>query len=98
MIEGELLVQRMLTSDVKTDLLTLFRTNPGLIDGIDGVAQRIGRTAKSTEGEVDDLLDLGILGKKRVGKIDLLYLQKKRDAEIQEAIATYLKAPESVLP
>jgi len=98
MIEGELLVQRMLTSDVKTDLLTLFRTNPGLIDGIDGVAQRIGRTPNSIEDEVDDLLDLGILGKRHVGKIDLLYLQKQRDAEIQVAIATYLTSPQSVSP
>lgn len=86
----------MLSSDTKADLLTLFRQNPGLIDGIDGVAQRIGRSPKSIRGEVNDLLDLGVLGKKRVGKIGVLFLQKERDAELQEAIAAYLATPGSV--
>jgi hypothetical protein len=97
MSQGESLVQRMLSSDVKTDLLTLFRGNPGLIDGIDGVAQRIGRTPEAIETEVDDLLELGILRKKQVGKIGLLSIQKERDAEIQVAMASYLSTLGSAL-
>ncbi len=93
MIDGESLVQRMLSSDAKADLLTLFRGNPGLMDGIDGVARRIGRSPKSITAEVDDLLDLGVLGKKQAGKTVVLYLQKKRDAQIQETIAAYLSTP-----
>ena len=90
MIDGESLVQRLLSSDIKVDLLTLFRENPGLIDGIDGVAQRIGRKPRAIEAEVKDLLDLGILGKKQVGKVGLLFLRKEKDAEIQSTVAAYL--------
>jgi predicted transcriptional regulator len=93
MIDGESLVQRMLSSDAKADLLTLFRGNPGLMDGIDGVARRIGRSPKSIKAEVDDLLDLGVLGRKQAGKTVVLYLQKERDAQIQETIAAYLSTP-----
>jgi predicted transcriptional regulator len=93
MIDGESLVQRMLSSDAKADLLTLFRGNPGLMDGIDGVARRIGRSPKSIKAEVDDLLDLGVLGKKQAGKTVVLYLQRERDAQIQETIAAYLSTP-----
>ena len=93
MIDGESLIQRLLSSDAKADLLTLFRGNPGLVDGIDGVARRIGRSPKSIMAEVDDLLNLGVLGKKQAGKTVVLYLQKKRDAELQETIAAYLSTP-----
>ena len=93
MIDGESLLQRMLSSDAKADLLTLFRGNPGLMDGIDGVARRIGRSPKSIKAEVDDLLDLGVLGKKQAGKTVILYLQKEKDAQIQETIAAYLSTP-----
>jgi len=93
MIDGESLVQRLLSSDTKADLLTLFRGNPGLVDGIDGVARRIGRRPKSIIAEVDDLLDLGVLGKKQAGKTMVLYLQKERDAELQKAVAAYLSTP-----
>ena len=60
MIGGESLIQRLLSSDTKADLLTLFRGNPGLVDGIDGVARRIGRRPMSIKAEVDDLLDGGV--------------------------------------
>jgi len=93
MIGGESLLQRLLSSDTKADLLTLFRGNPGLVDGIDGVARRIGRRPMSIKAEVDDLLDLGVLGKKQAGKTVVLYLQKERDAELQKALAAYLSTP-----
>jgi predicted transcriptional regulator len=96
MIDGESLIQRMLSSDTKADLLTLFRRNPGIIDDIDGVAHRIGRSPKSIRAEVDDLLDLGVLGRKQAGRTVVFFLQKEKDAELQEAITTYLLTPGAV--
>jgi len=90
MVEGELLLKRLLSSDAKAELLTLFRANPGLVDGIDGVARRIGRTRASVEPEVEDLKRLGILSKRQVGKIEVLFLDRQKDAEVQKAVERYL--------
>ncbi len=42
--EDEVLLQRLLSSEIKTDLLMLFHRNPGRLHTTSGVALRIGRT------------------------------------------------------
>jgi predicted transcriptional regulator len=59
--EGEGLLQRLLSSEVKADLLTLFHEDPGLVDTTEGLARRTGRTLKTMEEDLEDLLDLGVL-------------------------------------
>jgi predicted transcriptional regulator len=61
---------RLLSSEVKGDLLVMFHKNPGIMDTMDGVARRIGRTASAVETDVEDLVKLGLLRKKRIGKLE----------------------------
>jgi predicted transcriptional regulator len=82
---------KMFSSDAKVELLALFHANPGLIDRVDGVARRIGRTTGEIEAELKDLLDLGVLHKKKVGQSEVIYFDAGRDGEIQEAIVNRLK-------
>lgn len=82
---------RLLSSEIKGDLLILFHKNPGIIDTIDGVARRIGRTGDSISQEAMDLVDLGVLKKRSIGKSEVLSLNRKRDREIQEVVTSYLK-------
>lgn len=91
MNDGLTILNSLLSSEVKGDLLVLFHKNPGLIDTIKGVARRIGRRANTIEQEVKDLIDLGVLGTKRIGTSEVIFLDRARDKEIQEIIANYLK-------
>lgn len=87
---GEVLT-RMLSSEVKAELLLLFHKNPGLIDSSEGTARRIGRTAAAVEVELKDLVALGVLGVKKIGTERVYSLDRTRDQEIKKAISNYLR-------
>ena len=70
MSEGSELMTSLLSSEVKGDLLVMFHKNPGIMDTMDGVARRIGRTASVVETDVEDLVKLALLRKKRIGKLE----------------------------
>jgi predicted transcriptional regulator len=95
--EGKRLLERLLSSEVKGDLLTLFHEDPGLVDSTEGLARRTGRTPKAIEEDLEDLLDLGVLKRKRVDGLDMVVLDRARDNEIQRIIANELKSHESDL-
>lgn len=84
-------MDRMLSSETKGDLLVLFHKNPGLVDTVDNVARRIGRSGSTIQNDVKDLTVLGILKVRQVGKFETIYLDRQRDSEIQNMIADYLK-------
>lgn len=92
MSEASDILNRLLSSEVKGDLLVLFHKNPGIIDTIDGVARRIGRTGNSIGNDVKDLVDLGVLERKQVGKHEAIFLDRKRDGEVQKIIGNYLNS------
>jgi len=85
------LIRRLLASEVKGDLLVLFHKNPGLIDSLDGLARRIGRTADSVKADVEDLVRLGVLRTEKIDRSEVIFLDHARDREVQEAIARYLE-------
>jgi len=87
---GSGLLSRLLSSEIKGQLLLLFHKNPGLIDTVDGVACRVGRMTNSIESDVEDLIDLGVLKIKRVGKSEVILLDDMRDQEFQRLIVEYL--------
>jgi predicted transcriptional regulator len=91
-MEGETeMIDRLLSSDVKADLLALFHNNPGLTDRIDGLARRIGRAANDIEADVKELIDLGALSKKTTGKSEVIYCDRKNDMKIQQIVSNRLK-------
>ncbi len=92
MSEVAQMLATLLSSEVKGDLLTLFHRNPGLVDSIDGVARRIGRTGTTIEQDVKSLVNLGVLKLKKIGTIEVLSLNRTRDREILEALANHIKA------
>jgi predicted transcriptional regulator len=80
-------LDKLLSSDVKLDILALYHADPGLRDAVQGVARRIGRSASEVEKEVKDLLDVGFLESNSEG----ISLNVKRDMEIQELISNRLR-------
>ncbi len=81
----------LLASEVRGDLLILFHKNPGLIDTVDGIARRIGRTTVAVISDVRELLQLGLLKQKRIGASEVVFLDRARDREILESVANHLK-------
>jgi hypothetical protein len=102
--EGKRLLERLLSSEVKADLLALFHEDPALGDSVEGLARRTRWTSEEIEKDLEDLLDLGVLKRKRVDDVDTIVLDSGRDNEIQRIIANELKgqksglATEAVLP
>ncbi len=86
---GEL-VTRLLASEARGDILTLFHRNPGIIDTLEGVALRIGRRAESIEGDVKDFVDLGILRTRSIGKSKVFSLDREKDRETQQLLAEHV--------
>jgi len=89
------MIDRLLSSDVKADLLALFHCNPGLIDRIDGLARRIGRAASEIEADLKDLIALGALSKKKIGESEVIYCDRNNDMQIQRIVSNRLKREDS---
>jgi len=81
----------MLSSEIKGDLLVLFHKNPGLIDSLDGVARRIGRVGTAIQSDVQDMVNVRILGTRQIGGRDIIFLDRSGDEAAQETIMGYLK-------
>lgn len=60
------LFERLLDSDAKADLLTLYHNNPTLSDTVEGLAKRIGRSPEDARREIEGLLELGLLRRPEV--------------------------------
>ena len=87
------LFERLLDTDVKADLLTLFHNNVGLSETPEELADRMGRSPSEVQRELDDLVELGILKRVEVYSFGL-----DRDKEIQDAISKQLALGEAISP
>ncbi len=90
MIDAKNALQQLLASQARGDLLVLFHRNPGLIDTLDGVARRIGRTGFSIEEDVRGLVSLGVLKMKKIGSSEVILLDRAGDRQVLEAVANHL--------
>ena len=85
------LFERLLDTDLKADLLTLFHNNPNMSETADGLARKIGRSTSEVQRELEDLSELGILK-----KVEMYSFGLDRDREIQDAISKQLALGEIV--
>ena len=90
-MSGSEILSTLLGSEVRGDLLVLFHRNLGLIDTVDGVARRIGRTTVAVITEIKELLELGVLKQKRIGASEVVFLDRARDRELLDSVANHLK-------
>lgn len=81
----------LLGSETRGDLLILFHRNPGLIDTMEGVARRIGRTPLGIETDVKELLRLGVLKRKKIGTSEVILLDREGDKRVLGSVAIHLQ-------
>ena len=84
------LMDKLLSSDAKAELLLLFNNDPLLQEENDMLAKRIGRRGEEINDDLKDFLDIGLLRKRRVGNKEVVCLDRKRAAEIHKIIASQI--------
>ncbi len=83
------LIEKLIGSETKAELLMFFHENPEANDSIEGIAKKIHRDPKEVEREVADLIELGLLH-----EVKLISFNKVRDQELQREISRRLTSPE----
>ena len=94
-MSADQVISTLLASEVRGDLLVLFHRNPGLIDTIEGVARRIGRSPDNIQSDVRELVRLGVLREKKIGHTDVIFLDRVKDRELLESVAEHIKGTET---
>ena len=79
------LLEKLIGSETKAELLMYFHDNPDASDTIEKIAAKIKRSTKDIERDVSDLVELGLLQEVRV-----LSFSKDRDQELQREISQKL--------
>ena len=69
----------LLSSDIKLELLHLFRTNPKLTFGIEEIAKLIGRAKEETETKLGELLGMGVI--RSISDTEVFCLDEDKDRE-----------------
>jgi hypothetical protein len=87
---GKDLIEVLLSSESKGELLMLFHKNPGIVDTVEGVARRIGKGKDEIEGDIKDFSEIGLLKVMNIGKLTLLSFNKQKDAEIQASMTQFI--------
>lgn len=85
------LVEKLIGSETKAELLMFFHDNPDTTDTIEGIAAKVRRQPREIEQDVSDLVELGLLQEVRV-----VSFNKGRDQELQREISKMLISPASV--
>jgi KaiC/GvpD/RAD55 family RecA-like ATPase len=79
------LLEKLIGSETKAELLMYFHDNPDTTDTVEGIAAKIRRSPKEIEHDVGDLVELGLLREVRV-----ISFSKDRDQELQKEISQRL--------
>jgi len=93
---GGALLENLLSSDGKAKLILLFRRNPGLIDGAEGIARRVGNKKESVEADLKDLVKAGVVRERRIGSTPVFSLDQKKDAEVKRSVGSYLMGNQGI--
>ena len=91
MLMGQEILSVLLANETRADLLTMFRKNPGLIDSLEGVARRVGRTTAAIQGDIAELVRLGVLKSRKIGNNEVVCLDRVKDSEIQNNVGAFLQ-------
>jgi len=85
------ILNKLLSSNTKADLLTLFNEKTRLSAEREQVAKRIGRTPAEIDKDLEDLIEVGIISRKKTRRSEMIQYDSKRAAEIQRILANYIE-------
>ncbi|MDH2899692.1 MAG: hypothetical protein PXY39_01850 [archaeon] len=91
MATGQEILSVLMANETRADLVTLFRKNPGLMDSLEGVARRIGRSQSAIQDDIAELVKLGVLRSRKLGTHDVISIDSLKDKEIQNEVGSFLQ-------
>ncbi len=86
-----------MANETRADLLIMFRKNPGLVDSMEGVARRIGRTQAAIQEDVAELVALGVLRTRKLGNREFISIDRLKDKEVQNEVGEFLQNLKPIL-
>lgn len=91
MLEPRRILNKLLSSNGKADLLTLFNENPRLSERPEKIAEKIRRRPSQIRSDLEDLQEIGVIARKRIRGSKTIYYDRRRAAEIQRILASYIE-------
>jgi predicted transcriptional regulator len=91
MAEPKILLNKLLSTNTKADILTLFNEKPRLSTRPEQVAKKIGRTQAEINKDLEDLIEVGIISRRKTARSEVIHFERKRAAEIQKILASYIE-------
>ena len=85
-------IANIMSSPIAMQMKSLFKSNPDLVDTMDGIARRMGLPKDKIESDVFSLMNLGVIKTRYLGTTPVLYLDKKKIEEIDSISAKILFA------
>ena len=79
-------LKKLLDSDTKAELLTLFHGSPKSADSLEGLAVRLRRKAAELQSDLAELVEIGLLREQKIYSLD-----PDRDVSLQREISDELK-------
>jgi predicted transcriptional regulator len=90
-MDGQKYLDTLLASEIRADIVSLFRRNPGIMDTPDGIARRLGLVSEAILFDLEEISKLGIISKKKLGSFEFYFLNRARDGEVQQSIGSFLQ-------
>ena len=84
------IIEMFLSSEIMADIVLFFRSNPQLIVNGNQIASKVGRNFKLIEGDLEKLVELGILRTEKSERQNWYAFDVERDWQIQRVIETYI--------
>jgi predicted transcriptional regulator len=91
MLEPRRILDKLLSSNAKADLLMLFSDNPRLSERPTKIAEKIGRRPAEIHRDLKDLQEIGIVSRSKTHGSETLHYDRKRAAEIERILADYIE-------
>src|SRR3989442_5567917 len=85
------LLEKLIGSETKAELLMYFHDNPDSTDTVEGIAAKIRRKPKEIERDVSDIVELGLLQ-----EVQVISFRKDRVQELNNDIYQRLKSKGSL--
>jgi len=79
--ERKALLERLISSQVNVELLSAFHANPSLMENLEGLAARLGRSRDEVERALEELKRIGLVEEVKYYRLNL-----DRDKELQRML------------
>lgn len=85
-------LQLWMASEHKVAIAVFFRNNPGVVDTLDNLSERLAIGRETLRRELADHVRLGIVRERRIGADTVYMLDRRRRSEIEGYVTKLVEA------